>query len=95
MGFTAEDGFLWGPVGLLFSCAWVRGFWESSFHVGSGSERTAEAITLSSVGSAPFATGFNLSHPSSESHLVTELVRHGQGRENSKGSELEASPDPA
>lgn len=54
-----------------------------------------QLLCLSSVGSAPLATGFNLSHPSSESHLVTELVRHRQGRENSKGSELEASPDPA
>lgn len=71
------------------------GFGESGFHVGSGSERTAEAITLSSVGSPPLATGFNSSYPSSESHVVTELVRPRQGRENSKGSELEASPDPA
>jgi len=63
--------------------------------VGSGSERAAEAITLSSARSPPLATGFNSSHPSSESHVVTELVRPRQGRENSKGSELEASPDPA
>ena len=79
---------------LLGCCSLEHGsesFGESGFHVGSGSERTAEAITLSSVGSPPLATGFNLSHPSSESHVVTELVRPRQGGENSNGSELEAS----
>lgn len=63
--------------------------------MGSGSVRTAEAIILSSVGLPPLATGFNSSHPSSESHVVIELVRPRQGRENSEESELEASPDPA
>lgn len=67
---------------------------KAAFMWGQG-QRTAEAITLSSVGSPLLATGCSLSRPSSESQIVAELVRPRQGRENSKGLELEVSPDPA
>lgn len=61
-----------------------EGFGESGYHVGSGSERTAWAITLSSVGSPPLVMGFSLSHPSSESRVMTELVRPRQRRKNTR-----------
>lgn len=69
----------------------MTGFWRNSFHVGSGSERAAEASVFSGISLLPQAS----TPPSTESHTETELVRPRQGRENSTGSELEASLDPA
>ena len=70
-----------------------RVFGESCFHVRSGSERIAEASTLSSVGSPLLATGFQSSHPSTESH-ETELVRPRQGRENQTRRHVQTLADP-
>lgn len=47
-------------------------------------QRTAWAITLSSVRSPPLVMGFSLSHPSSESRVMIELVRPRQRRKNTR-----------